>query len=50
MKTIIIKLLFYLFVIAMSSGWVFAETTDFFAEYDLGDKLGGGAYGKSIYI
>jgi len=29
----------------MSSAWVFAETTDFFAEYDLGEKLGGGAYG-----
>jgi hypothetical protein len=25
--------------------WVFEETIDFFSEYDLGMKLGGGAYG-----
>lgn len=29
-----------------SSGWVFAETSDFFAEYEIREKLGGGAYGK----
>ena len=30
--------------------WVFKQTGDFFDDYDLGERLGGGAYGKYIAI